>query len=134
MKTLNEFPLKTFDKIRYADTDRQGHVNNAHFATFLETGRVEVLYNDDLPIRDHDASFVIANLNLSFVNELKWPGQVDIGTAVMKVGTSSINIVQHLFQNDLCVATAETTIVQVKEGKSHPLSEKAKEALSNWSI
>jgi acyl-CoA thioester hydrolase len=32
---LEDFPFQTFDKVRYADTDRQGHVNNAAFATFL---------------------------------------------------------------------------------------------------
>jgi acyl-CoA thioester hydrolase len=37
--TPADFPFLTFDKIRYADTDRQGHVNNAVYATFLETGR-----------------------------------------------------------------------------------------------
>ena len=47
-----EFPLKTYDKIRYADTDRQGHVNNAVFSTFLETGRVKILYNPDYPIKN----------------------------------------------------------------------------------
>ena len=31
---------------RYGDTDRQGHVNNAAFATFCETGRVLFLYPD----------------------------------------------------------------------------------------
>ena len=39
MEFLDQFPLRTRDKLRYADTDRQGHVNNAVFATFLETGR-----------------------------------------------------------------------------------------------
>ncbi len=42
--TLEDFPHRTFDKLRYGDTDRQGHVNNAVFATFLETGRVEMLF------------------------------------------------------------------------------------------
>ena len=37
------FPFRTRDKLRYGDTDRQGHVNNAVFATFLETGRVDML-------------------------------------------------------------------------------------------
>ncbi|MEZ4763396.1 MAG: acyl-CoA thioesterase, partial [Calditrichia bacterium] len=57
---LDDFPLKTFDKIRYADTDRQGHVNNATFSTFLETGRVEVLYNAEFPVLFANSSFVIA--------------------------------------------------------------------------
>jgi hypothetical protein len=34
--TLPDFSLQAFDKLRYADTDRQGHVNNANFSTFLE--------------------------------------------------------------------------------------------------
>ena len=34
---LEDFPLRTFDKIRYADTDRQGLVNNAVFAPLNAT-------------------------------------------------------------------------------------------------
>jgi acyl-CoA thioester hydrolase len=32
---LTDYPLRTYEKLRYADTDRQGHVNNAIFATML---------------------------------------------------------------------------------------------------
>lgn len=132
--TLSDFPLKTFDKIRYADTDRQGHVNNATFSIFLETGRVEVLYNPAFPILAENASFVIASLKLEFLKEIIWPGQVDIGTGILKVGNSSIKIFQKLFQNESCVASAETVIVQVGNGtgRSAPLSEQAKETLAGW--
>ncbi len=41
--SLADFPFQTYDKVRYADTDRQGHVNNAAFATFLETTTVSVI-------------------------------------------------------------------------------------------
>ena len=41
--TLSQFALHAYDKLRYADTDRQGHVNNSVFSTALETGRVELL-------------------------------------------------------------------------------------------
>jgi acyl-CoA thioester hydrolase len=37
--SLRDFAVYSVDKLRYGDTDRQGHVNNAVFATFLETGR-----------------------------------------------------------------------------------------------
>ncbi|MFZ9635943.1 MAG: hypothetical protein ACO3EK_19200, partial [Alphaproteobacteria bacterium] len=36
-----DYPRHSQDKLRYGDTDRLGHVNNAAFSTFLETGRVE---------------------------------------------------------------------------------------------
>lgn len=131
---LTDFPLTTFDKVRYADTDRQGHVNNATFAIFLETGRVEVLYNPDLPILAAEASFVIASLKLDFIKEITWPGRVDTGTGILKIGNSSIRIYQKLFQSDHCVAHAETVVVQVDDRtqRSTPLTARAKKTLGSW--
>lgn len=131
---FKDFPLQAHDKIRYADTDRQGHVNNAVFSTFLETGRVEILYNPAHPIKVQDTSFVIASLKLDFLNELQWPGQVDIGTGILKIGNSSLLLSQALFQQGQCVAQAETVIVQVHNDKkgSAPLSEQAKGILAQW--
>lgn len=126
--TFTDFSFQTYDKIRYADTDRQGHVNNAVFSTFLETGRVEFLYNPERPLTSENGSFVIANLSLNLLSEIRWPGSVDIGTGVIKIGNSSLGLLQGLFQNGVCVATAETVIVQMNETtrKSHPLDESAK--------
>ena len=131
---LDDFPLKTFDKVRYADTDRQGHVNNSLFSTFLETGRVEVLYDSEVPILSEGSSFVIVSLNLEFLKEITWPGQVDIGTGILKIGNSSIRLFQKLFQNGQCMAKAETVIVQVDNdsGRGSPLNEKAKRTLVGW--
>lgn len=134
MLPWESFPLQTFDKLRYSDMDRQGHVNNAQFSTFLETGRVEMLYNSQAPLHTEHANFVIASLQLQFIAEIVWPGQVDIGTALLKIGNSSMTIYQQLFQQGRCVAAAETVIVQVDQfsGKSKPLSEGAKKALEAW--
>lgn len=132
--TLEDFPLKAFDKIRYGDTDRQGHINNANFLTYLETGRVEFLYHPDFWKHAEGASFVIASVKLDFLKEMKWPGQIDIGTGILKVGNSSVRLHQQLFQNGVCVASAETVIVQVDDhsGTSRPLSDTAKQVLTNW--
>ena len=134
--TIDTFPLRAFDKVSYADTDRQGHVNNAVFPTFLETGRVEFLYNKALPILSDGASFVIASLNLNFLDEIMWPGHVEIGTGILKVGNSSIRIFQQLFQDGKCVADAETVIVQVDNASSRgmPLSSEAKDLLGQWML
>lgn len=128
---LQDFPLQTFDKIRYADTDRQGHVNNAVFATFLETGRVEFLYHSETPLHDKGASFVIVNLNLNLHAEINWPGKIEIGTGVTKVGRSSLHLLQVLFQNGHQVATAHTVIVQLNNDtrESQPLSDESRSML-----
>ena len=129
----DSFPLKAYDKLRYADTDRQGHVNNAVFATFLETGRVEMLYQNEGRLIGHGNSYVIASLQLDLVAEIKWPGTVEIGTAVSKVGNSSIKLYQQLFQNGVVVAKATSVLVQVNSfGKSEPLSDAAKSILEAY--
>jgi len=124
---LEDFPLRSFDKLRYGDTDRQGHVNNAVFATLLETGRVEMAYDDARPLTDPGCAFVIARLELDFIGEMFWPGRIDIGTRVKSIGRSSLVLEQALFQNDKLVAWADTVLVQVDEAtrKSRALSEEA---------
>jgi len=126
-----DFPTQTTDKIRYADTDRQGHVNNALFATFLETGRVEILYDPDTPLAADGAEFVIARLVLDFLGEIRWPGAVTVGTGVSKVGSSSLTLFQAIYQGEVCVAHAETVIVQVdtESRRASPLSESARTRL-----
>jgi acyl-CoA thioester hydrolase len=119
------------DVVRYADTDRQGHVNNAVFSTFFETGRVSFLYPPDRPLAPEGASFVIARLELDYRSEIHWPGEISIGTTVESLGNSSMRLVQGLFAGQQCVATAETVIVLVDNvtRKSRPLPEAARAGL-----
>ena len=110
-----DFPLRSFDKLRYADTDRQGHINNAVFANSLEIGRAELLYDPAAPMAEPGTAFVIVRLELDFRSEMTWPGEVAIGTAVESVGHTSFKLRQALFQNDRCVALARTVIVQMND-------------------
>ncbi len=55
----------TDERARYSDTDRQGHVNNAVFATFCESGRVAFLYGNG-GLAPPGYGFVIARLELDF--------------------------------------------------------------------
>ena len=110
---LSAFPYVTFDKVRYGDTDRQGHINNAVFASFFETGRVEMLYQPSHQFLSDDCSFVVAKTTLELLAEIQWPGQVDIGTGIVRIGNSSLVIAANLYQQGRLVATSETMVVQV---------------------
>ena len=110
---LDQFPFITFDKIRYRDTDRQGHVNNAVFGTYFETGRVELLYNANNGFLSLNCSFVVAKVTLELIQEIRWPGKVDIGTGILRIGNSSLVVGANLYQDGKLVATSETIVVQV---------------------
>jgi acyl-CoA thioester hydrolase len=118
------YKIWTHDKLRYNDTDRQGHVNNAVFATFFETGRVAFLYDTSLALAAPGCNFVVVRLAIDFRAELYFPGVVDIGTRVLSVGRSSFVVGQAVFKDDLCVATAESVGVQMNNEtrRSEPLS------------
>jgi len=129
---LEDFLVRSFDKLRYGDTDRQGHVNNAVFATFLETGRCDLLERVWGAFwSGTGASFVLVRLELDYRAELFWPGRVEIGTAVKSLGNSSIRMVQAVFQDGRLAATAETVGVHLNAQKRPaPLQEDVRAKLS----
>jgi acyl-CoA thioester hydrolase len=114
------FPHRTVETIRFGDLDRQNHVNNAVFSTFLESGRVIILYGPEYGLIVPDSSFVLARIAIDFLGEMHWPGEVEIGTAVSRVGNSSLGLDQALFVDGRCVATAENTLVLVDKATRKP--------------
>ena len=122
---LDDYAFRTSDKIRFGDTDRQGHVNNAVFATLLELGRAEMLFMPPAPPLEPGTAIVVVRLVIDFKAELNWPGEVMIGTRVAGIGRSSARVEQALFQNGKCAAVAEGVIVLMDEAtrRSRPLPE-----------
>lgn len=130
-KTPESYPFWTMDKIRYGDTDKLGHVNNAVFATFLETGRVDMLCHPTMTLNDPGTAYVLARLACDFHGEVHWPGEVKIGTRIASVGRSSLQLQQLVLQDDKAVASGETVLVQMDEvtRKSRSFSPELREKL-----
>jgi acyl-CoA thioester hydrolase len=89
------------------------------------------MYDPERPLAAEGRSFVIARLLIDFRAELFWPGTVDIGTGVLKVGRSSFTLAQGLFSKGRLAATAEATIVMVDKEtrRSIPLPPRTLDAL-----
>jgi acyl-CoA thioester hydrolase len=118
------YPLWTYDKIRWRDCDSQGHVNNAVFATYLETGRVDTFRDPKIALLAPGETIVLVRIELDYRAELRYPGQVDIGLRVLSVGRSSFRFGQTLFSGDVCAATAEVVLVMMDKAtrKAMPLT------------
>ena len=129
-----DFPSLATDTVRYGDTDRQGHVNNAVFTTFLETGRVHMLFDASGSVPREGTSFVLARLEVDYVAEIHWPGSVQIGTRVLEIGRSSARFAQAIFQHGQCTARAETVVVLVDNAtrRSTPWTEQERAFLDGW--
>ena len=120
---LEQFPGRAGDIIRFGDLDPQGHVNNTVFATFFETGRVTVLRAPNDLLNPPGATSVLAQLDITFLREMHWPGTVEIGTATTRIGRSSYTFLQAIFHEGECAATAYATMVMIDRAtrKARPL-------------
>lgn len=117
---LEDFPFRATDKLRYGDTDRQGHVNNAVYLTFLETGRTEFMRDPRINLDEPGTSFVLAHVSLSYLTEILWPGEVEIGSRVLTVGGSSIQLQQCIYEDGEIRASAEAVMVLVNDETRKP--------------
>ena len=113
LPTLEQFPGRTHDIIRFGDLDPQGHVNNTVFATFFETGRVAFLREPGNALSPPGTTSVLARLDINFLRELHWPGAVEIGTGVAEIGRSSFTFLQAIFHQGECSATGRATMVLI---------------------
>ena len=133
---FSDYPHKVTDNIRFGDLDPQGHVNQAVFLTYFETGRVAMFRDKDLGIGVPGLTFVMVRMEVDYVKELHWPGTIDIGTGVAEFGRSSFKVSQAIFRDDVCAAIGKATLVcmDVKTRKATPLPEEAIARLSKWKL
>lgn len=117
---LEDFPHHAADIIRLGDLDHQGHVNNAVYATYFETGRVHFMRDTFGGLRFGDKNFVVARVEINYLRELHWPGNVVVGTGVERIGASSVAYAQAVFHEGACAASGRTTMVMIDRATRRP--------------
>jgi acyl-CoA thioester hydrolase len=133
---LSDYPHRVGDVIRFGDLDPQGHVNQAVFLTYFESGRVAMFRNPDLGIGVPGVTFVMVRMEVDYLKELHWPGTIEIGTGVAEFGRSSFKVAQAIFRDGVCAAAGRATLVciDLKTRKPSPIPEQAVARLSEWKL
>lgn len=133
---LADFPHHVEDTIRFGDLDPQGHVNQAVFLTYFESGRVGMFREQDLGIGVPGLTYVLVRIEVDYMREVRWPGTVDIGTGVAEFGRSSFKVAQALFRDGAVCAMARATLVCMDKDtrKATPLPQAALDRLSPWKL
>ena len=126
--------------LRYSDLDPVGHVNNNAYGQMMENARtllfddaqkISGVNNKELQTKD----WVIRRLEFDFLKELSYPGEVDVGIAITRVGTSSMIVHHGVFAKDYCAATAMGVSVYFELSKraSTPIPNEIKQAIIDLS-
>ncbi len=122
----------TRDTIRYSDLDPNDHVNNGAINAYFEDGRVR-FRNQHLAHLGAGvlSGFVLVKYTIEYRAMLHFPGEVDVGTTVIRIGGSSYTLGQGVFRDDECIATAEVVTVRLDAatGRASRLDEAFKQAL-----
>jgi acyl-CoA thioester hydrolase len=110
--------------------DPNRHVNNVAIARYFEEGRAafvrEMLRAVNPPLGGRR---ILVNIAIQFLQEGKYPGEVEIGSAVSGIGRVSYQIRQHLFQDGQCIADSTSVYVFVENGVKTALPDSFKSLL-----
>ena len=113
-KNLTNFPFHVNIQTRWRDLDAFGHVNNAVFATYIETARGTLFKRWSLPFDGTGKSLIVASMTINYLKQLKHPSNVIVGLKINKVGNTSFNIESYIFnEKDIQnpIATSNVVIV-----------------------
>ncbi len=106
---------------RWADLDLLGHINNVSMAGLFEEGRGKFNRALDLVRETPGVRWLIAGVDIAYLAEAHHPADVVIASGIGRIGTKSWTILSAAFQQGMCVATCETSIVYTDGAGTQPL-------------
>ena len=96
-----EYPVLRTITTRWEDEDVYGHVNNVVYYSYFDTAvngyLIEATGTDT---RELEAYGVVAETGCRYLRELRFPGDVQVGLVVTRLGRSSVVYEIGLFQGD----------------------------------
>ena len=122
------------DRIRFSDTDRLGHVNNVAIAAYVETGRVDHGFGLAQDMQTERGFVVLRRVCVDYRRELHYPGEVRVGTCVLRVGRTSYTTGSGVFHDGACVATAESVLVMAGPDGAVPIAGEYRERLEQAAV
>ncbi len=109
-------PFVTLQSLRFCDTDRLGHINNAVYAVMYEAGRAEMLAQVGLLDPDDGHAVVIARLEIDFLREMNWPATVAVESALHRIGRKSLHARQRLVVDGVVTSRAASVLAIIDTG------------------
>lgn len=131
---LETYPIRLDIPARFGDMDPLRHINNVRIGEFYEEARIALNTRLFEGLESRPKRMLVANLDIAYLAEAKYPGLITAGSGVHRIGTTSYTVANALFQDGACVGVAETVLVATAEGRPAPLSEEVRERLRRYQL
>ena len=118
MNTVNPLPQvpkshTTQIRVRYQETDAQGHVHHGNYVNYFEIGRVEMLRNSGVSYREFEEMglmLVVVQLNCDYIKPAKYDDLLDLTTTVVRAKGVRITHQYEISTQGEVVVKGETTV------------------------
>lgn len=129
---LVAYPVKRTVVTRVGDMDGYGHLNAMRIGGYYEDARAAfygVAFEDLRRQR-----MLVAQVTMRYLGEGFWPGSLEVGTGISRIGVSSAEMVQGLFSEGRCIGLCETVLVNTAEGRPAPFPDAARACLARFAV
>jgi acyl-CoA thioester hydrolase len=92
--------------LRFSDQDSLGHINNVAIAAFVESGRTRLIHPFLLRDKYPELNYALVHVEIDYKAEFHFPGTIDVGGRIQRIGSKSFSTAFGMFMDDVCVATA----------------------------
>jgi acyl-CoA thioester hydrolase len=115
------YKVWNMEKLRLTDLDHQHHVNNAIFGVLYTSVRHDFLRTHVRPLVTESDMFAMVKITIDYLAEMHYPGEVEVGIMIQRIGRTSITFGQAIFKDGKCASVAEAVMVLLD-----PVSRRAK--------
>lgn len=129
-------------QVRFSDTDMLGHINNVSYFSYFEYGRLAYIKELNLadqwftPHNNQKYTWVVAHQECQYLSQVYYGKDIRLGVRTSRIGNSSMDIeyVIYLPEDQTIASIGRSTMVQIeiKTGKSSPLSEEVKTRIQQF--
>ncbi len=106
-------------RVRYQETDAQGHVHHANYLTWFEMGRVEYLRacgKSYRALEEEGVLLVIAEANVQYYSPAKFDDELRLVTNTVAARGARIFHAYQVFRGDTLLAEGKTTVACIDRG------------------
>ena len=103
---------------RWTDNDAYGHVNNTVYYQWFDTAVNQWLVGQELlDIKAGDPIGLVVETSCSYFGPLSFPGEIEVGIAIERLGTSSVTYRIGVFETGQAEPSAQGYFTHVYVGR-----------------
>jgi len=129
------YPARVAILARYADVDPLWHINNVALAQYFEEARVasiKLMFGDVRMPTPAGERVLLAHQSVDYLQEAGYPGTLEAGVGVLRIGNTSWTLRMGMFQSGRCVSISDAVLVYADANGPARLPDHYRDRLEAW--